>query len=359
MCEHGNSVVPPREYLEHARVLRPDAISLLCEEARSDNGNKFCERVLKRNLDFVDTCLEEYDSVFDDSYRPPLFASVEGGPNMKLRAHHSRIMASKGTPAWKHHDAPDPTDKAAVKTYNDRAAKNGRTVSRAPDGFVVGGLASAASPEQLAEMLACSVQPLPEAKPRIANVVGDPSEVVALASGGIDLLTASYPLVLTDNGLAMVAPVTADELDEAIRLNAVPAVEAEEKSDGLSSAVSSVVEVPELKHQYLALRNSKYREDARPLVEGCACYACQHHTRAYISHLLNAQEMLGEILLLIHNAHRYGLLFGEIRTQMEQGPEALAGWVAKTKEVYVPHVALLDLSGRKRPKARISRNADE
>lgn len=39
------------------------------------------------------------------------------------------------------------------------------------------------------------------------------------------------------------------------------------------------------------------QRDFGPLVEGCPCYACQRHTRAYVHHLLMAEEMLGLALL--------------------------------------------------------------
>lgn len=39
------------------------------------------------------------------------------------------------------------------------------------------------------------------------------------------------------------------------------------------------------------------RKDTTPIVEGCSCYTCQNHTRAYINHLLNVHEMLAQILL--------------------------------------------------------------
>jgi hypothetical protein len=51
----------------------------------------------------------------------------------------------------------------------------------------------------------------------------------------------------------------------------------------------------------------------RPILEGCECHACKHHTRAYIHHLLLAKEMLGDILVYCHNQHQIVQLFNEIR----------------------------------------------
>lgn len=51
----------------------------------------------------------------------------------------------------------------------------------------------------------------------------------------------------------------------------------------------------------------------KPILEGCECHACKHHTRAYIHHLLLAKEMLGDILVYCHNQHQLVQLFNEIR----------------------------------------------
>jgi queuine tRNA-ribosyltransferase len=53
----------------------------------------------------------------------------------------------------------------------------------------------------------------------------------------------------------------------------------------------------------LNLRNATLAEDQRPIEAGCACYACQNFTRAYIRHLMQANEILGLYLASIHNLH--------------------------------------------------------
>ena len=48
-------------------------------------------------------------------------------------------------------------------------------------------------------------------------------------------------------------------------------------------------------------KNKEFYDDARPLVEGCDCYACQNHSRAYIRHLWRCGESTASTLLSIHN----------------------------------------------------------
>ena len=51
----------------------------------------------------------------------------------------------------------------------------------------------------------------------------------------------------------------------------------------------------------LVIKNAKYAKDFSPLDDECDCYACKNHTRAYIRHLINVDEILGARLLSIHN----------------------------------------------------------
>jgi queuine tRNA-ribosyltransferase len=67
------------------------------------------------------------------------------------------------------------------------------------------------------------------------------------------------------------------------------------------------------------IRNARHAEDPRPLEEGCDCLACSRHSRAYIQHLVKAEEMLGPMLLTMHNLRFYQRLMAEIRTAIEAG----------------------------------------
>ena len=51
------------------------------------------------------------------------------------------------------------------------------------------------------------------------------------------------------------------------------------------------------------IKNAEFAEDFGPLVEGCECYTCQNHSRAYVKHLMRQWEDTGKTLLSIHNIH--------------------------------------------------------
>lgn len=67
------------------------------------------------------------------------------------------------------------------------------------------------------------------------------------------------------------------------------------------------------------IRGTRYQRDFAPLLEDCACYACQHYTRAYISHLIRAKEILGFTLMSIHNEYFIIKLVDDIRASIVDG----------------------------------------
>ena len=79
------------------------------------------------------------------------------------------------------------------------------------------------------------------------------------------------------------------------------------------------------------MKNRVHREDARPLEEECPCAACQH-SRGFLRHLFIAGEMLGPILLSIHNLTYYQRLLSTVREAIKADQfeecyrEKIAGW---------------------------------
>lgn len=68
---------------------------------------------------------------------------------------------------------------------------------------------------------------------------------------------------------------------------------------------------------------AEHKTSLAPLVEGCQCYTCRRHHRAFLNHLLNAKEMLGWNLLQIHNHHVMSEFFAAIREAMTKGENEL------------------------------------
>jgi queuine tRNA-ribosyltransferase len=144
-------------------------------------------------------------------------------------------------------------------------------------GYAIGGLAVG---ETKAEMLATLdvLKPiLPQNKPRYLMGVGAPDDLVQGVLRGIDMFDCVLPTRLARHGAAFV------------------------KGDRLN------------------LRNAHFAKDPAPIDDTCACYTCTHFSRAYLRHLVKANEILGHILLTTHNVHFLFNLMRQLREAISKG----------------------------------------
>ncbi|MBW7931583.1 MAG: tRNA guanosine(34) transglycosylase Tgt [Gammaproteobacteria bacterium] len=145
------------------------------------------------------------------------------------------------------------------------------------DGLAIGGL-SVGEPE--AERLAVLEELLPlmpAERPRYLMGVGTPADIVKAVCLGVDMFDCVMPTRNARNGHLFTG-------DGALRI-----------------------------------RNARYRDDPRPIEEGCGCYTCRHYSRAYLRHLDSCGEMLGSRLNTIHNLHFYLGLMARLRQAIEAG----------------------------------------
>ncbi|MEX0939356.1 MAG: tRNA guanosine(34) transglycosylase Tgt [Pirellulales bacterium] len=142
-------------------------------------------------------------------------------------------------------------------------------------GYAVGGLSVGEPPEEMYRVLDGVCPALPSAAPRYLMGVGRPEDLLEAIRKGIDLFDCVMP---TRNGRNALAFTDAGPL---------------------------------------RLRNESHRLDRRPLEEDCPCAACRH-SRGYLRHLFMAREMLGPILLSIHNLTYYQRMLAATRAAIEQ-----------------------------------------
>lgn len=156
-------------------------------------------------------------------------------------------------------------------------------------GYAVGGLSVGETPEQMYRILDATAPMLPPDRPRYLMGVGRPEDLVEAIRRGIDLFDCVIP---TRNG---------------------------------RNAMAFTDQGP------LRLRNLKHERDRSPLEDGCPCPGCRV-SRGYIRHLFMAGEMLGPILLSIHNISYYQRLLSQARTAIAADrfedfrAEKLRGW---------------------------------
>lgn len=144
-------------------------------------------------------------------------------------------------------------------------------------GYAIGGLAVGEGQQKMFEVLDYAPDMLPEDKPRYLMGVGRPDDIVGAVLRGVDMFDCVMPT----------------------------------RSGRTSQAFSS--------RGTINIRNSRHREDYRPLEEECDCPLCRNYSRAYIHHLQKCNEVLAVMLLTWHNIRYYQRLMQGLRNAIEQG----------------------------------------
>ena len=126
-------------------------------------------------------------------------------------------------------------------------------------GYAIGGVSVGEPAELINDIVKVTAPLLPDHKPRYLMGVGTYREMAQAIAAGIDMFDCVIPTRLGRHGAVLV---------QGERWN---------------------------------LKNARFREDFTSLDSSCNCYTCQNFSRAYLSHLIRSREMLGYILLSIHN----------------------------------------------------------
>lgn len=145
------------------------------------------------------------------------------------------------------------------------------------DGFAIGGLSVGEPREVTIKMVEFIGPKMPEEKPRYFMGGGSPDLLVDLIASGVDMFDSVFPTRVARHGLAVTW------------------------------------------NGKFNIRSARFKYDKLPIDEKCSCYTCRNFSKGYIRHLFDRQEVLGQILLTIHNIH-FMMEFGkEVRNSIEQG----------------------------------------
>ncbi len=144
-------------------------------------------------------------------------------------------------------------------------------------GYAIGGLSVGEPKEDMMRVLRHLGPKLPAHAPRYLMGVGTPEDLVEGVANGIDMFDCVMPTRNARNGWLFTS-----------------------QGD-------------------LKLRNSRFKDDERPIDPSCDCHACQHFSRAYIHHLQKVNEILGARLATIHNLRFYLRLMRDMRAAIEAG----------------------------------------
>ena len=168
------------------------------------------------------------------------------------------------------------------------------------DGYAIGGLAVGEPREVTREMIARTLEILPEDKPRYVMGVGYPDEIEQYARMGVDMMDCVLPTRAARHGLLFRAPEPGEELS-------LPAPDSSAEAEAEIASRTAV---------RMNIKRVEYAEDQRPIDPACCCIVCQRYTRAYLRHLFVAKEPLGATLNSIHNLSFYLDTMARVRGEL-------------------------------------------
>ncbi len=161
-------------------------------------------------------------------------------------------------------------------TYSDlRELSTKQLVEIGFDGYAIGGLAVGEGQELMFKTLDFTTKNMPFDKPRYLMGVGKPDDLIGAVKRGVDMFDCVLPTRSGRTGQAFTSRGTVN------------------------------------------IKNARHSLDKRPLDDNCNCHTCTNFSRAYLHHLFKAQEILGLMLLSLHNIHFYITLMKNIRNSIK------------------------------------------
>ncbi|XP_076617914.1 queuine tRNA-ribosyltransferase accessory subunit 2 isoform X2 [Chaetodon auriga] len=266
------------KFMALQRTVQPDWYQSMAdgETWQKNTSRKRVRKSVDRTLAHLDECLlvhqksQELDGV-------EVFGVVEGGDILEERVRSAR-----------------------------------ETAKRPVAGFCLDGLQTGSMDQTLRTQLITAVtKELPEDKPRLLQGVGRPDEVLAGVEAGVDLFESFFPFQVTERGCALCFSfdISPDPERAVLELDKERDAAGEMQQNG----DLNLDDQTQMTSFEINLRDKRYQDDFRPLVEGCGCYCCKNHQRAYLHHLLVTNELLAGVLLMIHNTAHYHGFFGALR----------------------------------------------
>lgn len=143
-------------------------------------------------------------------------------------------------------------------------------------GYSIGGLSVGEPKDEMYRVLDALEPVMPKNKPRYLMGVGSPDAIIEGVIRGVDMFDCVLPTRIARNGTAM----------------------------------TSIGQLP--------IRNAVFKDDMTSLDEECDCYTCKNFTKAYLRHLINANEILASTLLTIHNITFLVNLIKNIRNAIKE-----------------------------------------
>ncbi|KAH8259891.1 hypothetical protein KR026_012365 [Drosophila bipectinata] len=246
----GKESLTAESYIEVVAKIQPDIYQGLSDaDTNAESSKKRSQKSVDRTEKFMHYIYEQRGKV-----KGTLLAPIVGGYNTFARTQSIK------------HAREQPSD-----SYGGYVL----------EGFHNNGLsATALDTSKLLPIVEHCVKQLEEDKPRMIPGAYTPITVLELIRLGIDVFDTSYAYCATLNFKALTFSFVQDGKEHM---------------------------------PFLDITDDDIKEEFTPLLKDCSCLTCQKHTRAYLHHLYKTNELLGPILLMIHNLHHYMAFFERIR----------------------------------------------
>lgn len=163
-------------------------------------------------------------------------------------------------------------------TFDDLRIEHMKEIAKLDlDGYAIGGLAVGEPKEDMYRIISAVEPYAPQNKPRYLMGVGTPGNILEAVSRGVDLFDCVMPARNARHGQLFT------------------------------------------KNGIININNAKYQVDDSPIDSTCSCPTCKNYSKAYVRHLIKANEMLGMRLAVMHNLYFYNNLMQEIRDNIKNG----------------------------------------
>ena len=228
----------PERAIEVQHLLGSDIAMQLDECLQLPASQGELQRAMQLSLAWA----ERSKRAFERTGGTALFAIVQGGDDLRLRAESARVLTEMGF-----------------------------------HGYAIGGLAVGEPQQVMLRIVEAVASALPAERPRYLMGVGTPEDIVEAVARGIDMFDCVLPTRNGRHGLAFTrfGPIN--------------------------------------------LKNARYADDPRPIDEASSSSAARDFSRAYLHHLVKANEMLGAILLTTVNLAYYQALMADMRAAIAAG----------------------------------------
>ncbi|XP_053168786.1 queuine tRNA-ribosyltransferase accessory subunit 2 isoform X3 [Hemicordylus capensis] len=280
----GRMEITASKFMDIQLAFQPDWFQCLSDgdTIAGAVSKKRAKKSVDRSLSFLDECLQLLEKS-PELQQSMMIGVIEGGDVLEERLRSAR-----------------------------------ETAKRPVAGFLLDGFqGDAMAKETKFELLSAVTAELPEDKPRLIHGIGRPDLVLECIERGVDIFDSCFPYQVTERGCALSFSYNyhPDLETSVIKENGKPDAEKKEAEKIKSETSNGAQEMTSFE---IYLKEKRFQDDFGPLVNGCSCYCCQNHSRAYIHHLLVTNELLAGVLLMMHNFQHYFSFFCAIRDALKE-----------------------------------------